>query len=54
MFKLEDWNYDTYLVTFDKKTYGERFVTFSYNPSGKVKALELMGREFQYLLQGDE
>lgn len=51
---LEHWNYDTYLVAFDKKTYGERFVTFSYNPSGKVKALELMGREFQYLLQGDK
>lgn len=51
---LEHWNYDTYLVTFDKKTYGGQFVTFSYSPSGKVKAMELMGREFQYLIQRNE
>ncbi len=49
---LEHWNYDTYLVRFDKKTYGERFVTFSYDPSGRVKALEVMGREFKYSRQG--
>ncbi len=51
---LEHWNYDTYLMRFDKKTYGERFVTFSYYPSGKVKALEVMGWEFRYSRQGDK
>lgn len=45
---LEHWNYDTYLVKFDKKTYGERFVSFSFNPSGHVKSIEVMGYEFQF------
>jgi hypothetical protein len=53
IYDVFDLFYDTYLVTLDKKTYGEEFVTFRYNPSGKVEALELMGREFLFLLQKD-